>query len=160
MIAFTKVKLPYGWLGNMAPYPVSHKRTTFRTSEALFQALRFEESSPIVKTIRDEKSPMAAKMVAKSNRTKMIVEPQSPTDLANMRYVIYLKLRHHPTLKTMLIDTGDEEIIEDVTARSHGSGLFWGAAKNVNNVWVGENHLGKIWMVTRNYLQNNIPLVP
>ena len=25
VIAFTKVALPYGWLGNMAPFPVKHE---------------------------------------------------------------------------------------------------------------------------------------
>ena len=37
-IWFTKVDLPYGWLGNMAPYPVLHDGCRWLTTEALFQA--------------------------------------------------------------------------------------------------------------------------
>jgi predicted NAD-dependent protein-ADP-ribosyltransferase YbiA (DUF1768 family) len=39
-IWFTKVNLPYGWLGNMAPYPVLHDGCSWLTTEALFQAMR------------------------------------------------------------------------------------------------------------------------
>ena len=42
-IAFTKVKLPYGWLGNMSPYPIKFGDDTYLTTEALFQALRFSD---------------------------------------------------------------------------------------------------------------------
>src|SRR5262249_49560871 len=63
VIAFTKVDLPYGWLGNMAPFPVMHDGRGYRTTEALFQALRFDQE-PIREAIRGEKSPMAAKMRA------------------------------------------------------------------------------------------------
>jgi predicted ATP-grasp superfamily ATP-dependent carboligase len=40
-ITFTKTSLPFGWLGNMAPYPIEYLEKTWRTAEALFQALRF-----------------------------------------------------------------------------------------------------------------------
>lgn len=59
IIAFTKVDLPYGWLGNMAPYPVAYEDLTYRTTEALFQALRFKDRA-IRQQIHAEKSPMAA----------------------------------------------------------------------------------------------------
>jgi len=39
MIAFKKVKDPYGWLGNMSPHPIGE----FRTAEHLFQATRFKD---------------------------------------------------------------------------------------------------------------------
>ena len=61
MIKFTKVSLPYGWLGNMAPFPVMYKGKKWLTIEALFQALRFEDEK-IIEEIRLEKSPMGAKM--------------------------------------------------------------------------------------------------
>jgi hypothetical protein len=47
-IAFTKVALSFGWLGNMAPYPIVYEAKLYRTTEALFQALRFDDE-----TIRD-----------------------------------------------------------------------------------------------------------
>jgi hypothetical protein len=40
IISFTKVDLPYGWLGNMAPYPLAYEDLTYWTTATLFQALR------------------------------------------------------------------------------------------------------------------------
>jgi predicted NAD-dependent protein-ADP-ribosyltransferase YbiA (DUF1768 family) len=92
VISFTKVDLPYGWLGNMAPYPIQLNGQVWRTSEALFQALRFDNLE-IREVIRDQKSPMSAKMKAKPFKEQMIVIPCSPQDLDNMRLCIRLKLR-------------------------------------------------------------------
>jgi predicted NAD-dependent protein-ADP-ribosyltransferase YbiA (DUF1768 family) len=56
-IAFTKVTLPYDWLGNMAPYPITFAGKVWKTSEALFQALRFDDAS-IQELLRSQTSPM------------------------------------------------------------------------------------------------------
>lgn len=53
VIAFTKVNLPYGWLSNMSPHPLDFGGT-WRTSEALFQSLRFSDND-IKELIRAEK---------------------------------------------------------------------------------------------------------
>jgi ribA/ribD-fused uncharacterized protein len=148
-IAFTKVKLPYGWLGNMSPYTIIYENIQYKTTEALFQALRFINNPEVQEIIRNEKSPMGAKMVAKSH--KSLVEEglmYSQKDIDNMELCLNLKLEQHPELKKILIETGVEEIIEDCSSRPHGSGLFWGSAKQ-NGVWVGENILGKLWMKKR-----------
>lgn len=146
-IAFTKVRLPYGWMGNMAPFPVSYDDKTFRTTEALFQALRFDDTA-IHEIIRAEKSAMAAKMQAKNRQDKMVIVPQSTADVDNMRMVLRLKLSTHPALREELLATGDAVIVEDCTRRPHGSGLFWGAAL-IDNAWTGENVLGTLWMELR-----------
>ncbi len=147
-IAFTKVKLPHGWLGNMAPYPVTFAGKTWRTTEALFQALRFNNED--VRTlIHAEKSPMAAKMVAKKHSELMVVVPASKQDLQNMEMVCRLKLEQHPEHKKLLKATGDALIVEDITKRAKGGRhSFWGAAL-VQDKWEGDNALGKIWMKLR-----------
>jgi predicted NAD-dependent protein-ADP-ribosyltransferase YbiA (DUF1768 family) len=147
-ISFTKVDLPYGWLGNMSPYPVEYCGKTWRTTEALFQALRFSDES-IREIIRNEKSPMGAKLKAKSlmklDPFKVCVTPLSEKDLDNMMMCLKLKLDQHPQLVKDLLKTGESKIYEDVTSRGkRGSNLFWGALKE-NGEWVGNNHLGKMW---------------
>lgn len=142
-IAFTKVALPYGWLGNMSPYPISYKEKEWKTTEALFQALRFDDEE-IIEEIRSAKSPMGAKFIAKKHREKMAIEPLSEKDLSNMRMCISLKLEQHPELIDLLLKTGDARIYEDVTARKGGTGKFWGAALEEGQ-WIGRNELGKIW---------------
>jgi len=152
-IAFTKVKEPYGWLGNMSPYPVTYEGKEYRTSEALFQALRFKDSE-IMEVIRQEKSPMSAKMVAKKYRDKMFLVPMSGADVEVMRIVLKLKVEQHPELKEELLATGgDEEIIEDCTKRDRGSSRFWGAVL-VDGEWQGENMLGRLWMWLRDELRD------
>src|SRR5258708_103404 len=84
VIAFTKVALPYGWMGNMSPHPITLVGRTWRSSEALFQAGRFSLGDPIREEIRAQTSPMAAKMVAKREKDKMVVIPQSQEDLQLM----------------------------------------------------------------------------
>jgi len=153
LIAFTSVRLPYGWLGNMAPYPLEYEGARWRTSEALFQALRFGNEATIRELIRNEKSPMAAKMLAKKHHALMQVTPQSEEDLGLMTKVLELKLAQHPDLKTALVETGSAIIIEDCTKRPHGSGPFWGAVLQPDGSWLGQNVLGTIWMKLRSNLQ-------
>lgn len=151
VIAFTKSRLPYGWMGNMSPYPIFFMDKEWRTTEALFQALRFDDES-IQELIRAEKSPMGAKLKAKSMADKMIVAQLSDQDIKNMELCVRLKIEQYPELKQQLIDTGEAHIYEDVTKRGDkGSNLTWGAML-VDDVWVGENSLGEIWMKVRNEL--------
>ncbi len=135
-------------MGNMSPFPIEFQGHTYRTTEALFQSLRFNDLE-IKALIREEKSPMGAKFVAKARVNKMSVEPLSQMDVENMGLCIKLKLKQHPDLVKKLTDTGDSLIVEDVTKRGkRGSNLFWGAML-VDGEWIGKNILGNIWMCER-----------
>lgn len=147
MIAFTKVALPYGELGNMSPHRILYLGKRYKTAEALFQALRFDDEE-IREAIRTSPSPMTAKMIAKKHRTRMVVEPQSHQDLDNMRLVLRLKVDQNPEVKRILLATKSDEIVEDCTNRNRGSAKFWGAAL-VGGAWEGENWLGRLWMELR-----------
>jgi predicted NAD-dependent protein-ADP-ribosyltransferase YbiA (DUF1768 family) len=118
------------------------------SAEALFQAMRFAD--PLIREeIRQQRSGMGAKIVAKKNADKMVVTPLSLLDLKNMEYVLRLKLEQHTELKELLKATGDEVIVEDVTRRSSpGRHTFWGMALK-DGEWQGENTLGKMWMLLR-----------
>lgn len=147
-IGFTKVALPYGWLGNMSPHPVEMNGVLWKTTEALFQALRFNDDK-IREAIRAQKSPFSAKLVAKANRSAMQVVPCSVQDVENMRRCLLLKIEQHPELMVELRKTDKAILFEDVSSRGdRGSNLFWGA-KLVNEKLVGENTLGKLWMELR-----------
>ena len=150
-IIIGRVKDPGGCWGNMAPFPVTHEGVTWRTTEALFQAMRFEDEI-IREAIRNEKSPMGAKMKAKSHVDSMTVVQLSEQDLDNMRLVLRLKIEQHPELKQQLIESEDAFIVENCTNRPHGSGLFWGSAFK-DGQWTGQNWLGKLWMELRNEIK-------
>lgn len=154
-IAFTKSTLPFGWLGNMAGgYPIKDPQgKEWKSTEALFQALRFEDQE-IREKIRAAKNGFAAKIVAKQHADKMKVSPLSDADLENMMDVLRFKIDQHPNLKAELLATGNQLIVEDVTARGLGGrNGFWGAALK-NGKWEGQNILGKMWMEVRMSLRH------
>lgn len=151
-IAFTKVKLPFGWLGNMAPYPVEYEGVSYKTTEALFQALRFKDFPEVAQLIIAEKSPMSAKMVAKGNMSLLNgYQPGCNEDIENMKLCLRLKIDQHPELKEQLLATNNAKIIEDCSSRPHGTGLIWGAAYQ-GGKWVGKNVLGVLWEELRQEL--------
>ena len=94
---------------------------------------------------------MMAKLVAKREQARMVVEPRSKEDVTNMERVLRLKLDQHSELKQKLLDTGRATIIEDCSSRPRGSGMFWGASFK-DGQWVGENMLGRLWMRLREEL--------
>ena len=154
-ITITKSKLPHGWMGNMAPYSVEYGGKQWPRTEHLFQVLRFNDDNA-KEQIRRIANPLIAKRkakgIAKAHPEKVAVLPMSEQDLANMEMVLRLKLEQHPDLKQVLLDTGNETIIEDCTNRPRGSGKFWGAALE-DGKWQGKNMLGKLWMRLRKELK-------
>ena len=153
-IAFTKVKLPFGWLGNMSPHPIEYDGKIWRTSEALFQGLRFKDEE-IREIIRSEKRPMSAKMKAKKYKELMSVIPMSEKDVENMKMCVKLKIDQHENIRFRLKSTRKSLIIEDIGKRNGERHLFWGA-KKVDGKWIGENMMGKIWMEFREELATKI----
>lgn len=92
----------------------------------------------------------AAKQIGKRYRQLMATTKEH--DKVMMDKVVRLKLAYNPDLIRRLIST-DGLIVEDVTTRKGGSSSFWGAAKQEDGTWVGENTLGVIWMKIRDDLQ-------
>lgn len=152
VVSFTKVALEYGWLGNMFRSPISEGGEIWLTSEALFQSKRFDD--PMIKElIRNEKSPMRAKMKAKKNQDQMIIVPRSEEDVELMRKVVKMKFDQNPVLKSKLKELEGRVIVENIGNRKGDRHLFWGA-KLVNEEWIGENWMGTILMDLRDeYLE-------
>lgn len=147
VISFTKTALPNGYLGNMSASPIVYKGEDWRTAEALFQSLRFDDTS-IREMIKQEKSPLMLKIKIKSLRSQMILDPTKEQDIENMRLVLRLKFEQHPDLRALLLSTGDALLIEDVTKRKSGNAVFWGAYL-FEGEWYGENKLGELLMDLR-----------
>lgn len=155
IIAFTKVSLPYGWLGNMSAHPVTYENETYKSTEALYQALKFHAHPHVQALIRAEKSPLYAKKVAKEHEHMLPSQDQESLNrqnIDNMRICLRLKIEQHQDIKAWLLDTGSSKIVEDCSKRQEGSGLYWGAAL-VNGAWKGRNILGKLWMNERSLLR-------
>jgi ribA/ribD-fused uncharacterized protein len=138
-------------MGNMAPYPILYNGKIWRTSEALFQAMRFNDII-IQEAIRKEKSPMGAKLKAKSFKDQMVIVPMSPQDVANMEKCVLLKFQQHPTIADLLRATRPHPIYEDAKGRNKVNDLFWGAHPDPNDPTTPEkglNVMGEILMKVR-----------
>ena len=160
-VIIRKVDEEYGWLGNMSPHKIMYEKACWLTAEALFQALRFpigavnEKGENIREIIRAQKSPMAAKMKAKSCKSQMIIKPMGDEDLKNMKMVLRLKFKcNWNPLERDLLATGDSLIVEDCSNRPRGSGLFWGAKRLPDGTWQGTNMLGQLLMELRTEIRN------
>lgn len=145
----------YGWLGNMSPFPVAYEGKEYRTTEALFQALRVSDEETR-EAIRAEKSPIGAKLRAKARAHMRTVQCLSDEDLDLMRLCLRLKIERHPQLRRWLIQTADMPIVEDCSRRPRGTGLFWGAAHVQGDEWNGWNKLGALWMELRTSCQAEV----
>jgi ribA/ribD-fused uncharacterized protein len=147
-IWFKKVAEEYGWMGNMAPYPIKLDGKVWLTSEALFQSMRYDDVS-VKEMIRVEKSPMGAKMKAKKYKGQMVVVPMSELDVENMRKCVKMKFDQHPQLKRQLMNTKDAFIYEDIGNRNGERHKFWGVKKLSESEADGNNMMGKILMELR-----------
>jgi ribA/ribD-fused uncharacterized protein len=150
-IKITKIALPFGWMGNMAPQELKYADQSFFTSEALFQWLRFESFEDIRKEIALVASPMAAKMIARKNRALLgrgEMWDEAESDIELMRVCLRGKLAQHPYLAALLVGSDERVIVEDCTARPRESAAFWGAIRE-RGYWRGRNVLGNLWMELR-----------
>ena len=147
MVLIHAVNELFGGLGNMSAHEVEHRDMKFKTSEHLFQWMRFKGHPKIQEKLFHRKSPMTVKMTAKSFR-HLLEKPDSDVDLEFMRQCLRLKMEQHEEIKKLLQSTGRKMIVEDCTARPRGDSFYWGLAK-INGQWVGENWLGRLWMELR-----------
>ena len=158
-IWFKGVNEPNGWMGNMAPYPITYNGKVWLTVEALFQAMRYND--PLIQEeIRQQKSPTAAKMIATRHRAYYTTFPMSPEDIRNMEACVLLKFQQHPKLARLLMATGNHLIYEDATGRNKPNDLFWGAHRDPKNPIMpinGQNMMGEILMKVRAILLANAP---
>lgn len=136
---FQKTNEKWGAFSNMAAgFPIVINDVQWRTSEALYQALRFPDFPDVQELIRMEKSPMAAKMVSKPHRSK-----SSRTDWEDVRIdLMYWSLRvklayNFHNFGGLLRESMGTEIVE-----KSSKDRFWGAVPVNKDYLQGRNVLG------------------
>jgi N-glycosidase YbiA len=139
-------EIPYGCFSNFSAHPFTLENQKWRTSEHYFQAMKFFPHWDHIKALREMPSPM---QVAKAGRSR--ARPLRPDwetvkdDL--MRIAVLAKFEQNPEIAKILLETGDEELIENTT-KDH----YWG----IGSTGTGLNMLGRILMETREKLRNAI----
>ncbi|NHB66722.1 MULTISPECIES: NADAR family protein [unclassified Acinetobacter] len=149
LAVFKKTHEEWGGYSNMAAgFPIIVNNTIIRSSEALYQALKFTGHPEIQRKIISEKSPMTAKMVSKPYKS-LIREDFDIIKIKLMKWSVRAKLlSNYDKFKALLLDSNNKIIVEESRRDS-----FWGAKRQPDGTLVGVNVLGRILMELRYELQ-------
>lgn len=153
VITFQKTKECYGGLSNMAAgYPIKIDGLHIKTSEALYQSLRYPSYPDYQKSILKQNSPMTAKMISKKYLA-FTREDWDNSRILIMRWCIRIKLlQNWDSFGLLLLSTGDKTIVE-LSRRDK----FWGAIRiTESNDIVGVNALGRLLMELRHEIPDLI----
>ncbi len=123
-------------------YPIIIDGNAIRTSEHLYQALRFPDHPDIQIELINIASPMAAKMFAKKHIDKTRADWESVKVLI-MRTCIQLKMKN-TSFVDLLTSTQYKQIVE-----YSRKDKFWGAVPKDENHLVGANVLGNLLVDVR-----------
>jgi len=154
-ISFRKTTEKYGGLSNMASgYPLVVNGIYIKSSEALYQAMRFPHLPKIQMIIINESSPMTAKMISKKYRFQTRNDWEE-IKISIMRWVLRVKLiQNIETFGKLLLETGTRPIVEESSKDQ-----FWGAFFD-GKKYEGMNVLGRLLMELREvYKKHNINML-
>lgn len=146
-VFFWRTREAFGGLSNMcAGYPIEVYAGTelikVRTTEALYQALRFPSHPDIQRNVISQKSPMTAKMVTKPHRADKCRPDWDEVKLPIMYWCNQLKLAQHwDSFRALLDSTAGKPIVE--FSRKDN---WWGAMPLDDDWGVvrGHNNLGRL----------------
>ena len=135
----TKFRNDYFFLSNFYPCSVTYKGITYSTSEAAYQAQKTLDESERIRI-----AELSDPKYAKEEGQKLNIRPDwDDVKLEEMYNICKEKFTQNPELGKLLIETGDEEIVEG----NDWDDTFWGVCNGV-----GLNHLGKTLMKIRSEL--------
>jgi ribA/ribD-fused uncharacterized protein len=155
-ILFRKTRDPFGGLSNMAAgFPIQIGEASIRTSEALYQALKYPLHPNVQQEILEQRSPMAAKM---RSRFFCAYERKDWMQIrvAVMRWAITAKLlQNWDSFGQILIDTKGKSIVEHSDRDQ-----FWGASEGPDGLFHGVNCLGRLLMQLRERMEAGFVTLP
>lgn len=139
---FTKAK--YGGLSNFAPgFPLELNGVTIPTTEALYQASKFEDDD-VQRAIATADSPRAAKDLARSWESKTRAGWHNSGKIKVMRWCLQMKLAQNWEKFKEVLDSTENLPIVEFSKKDP----YWGA-KPVGVELVGVNALGRLLMELR-----------
>lgn len=137
-IKFYSTTGEYGCFSNFSHHSVKMNGKIWKTSEHYFQAQKFA-GTPLEEKIRKCGRAMDAANMGRNRKNPLRKDWESVKDNV-MREVVYAKFSQNEYLKKILIDTGNEELIEHTE-----NDKYWGDGGNGK----GKNMLGIILMEVR-----------
>ncbi len=160
VVTFKKTDEEFGGFSNMSgDFPILVNGIRVRSTEHLYQALKFPDHPDVQRAILDEPSPMRAKWIAKSKddvakkkegNSKKVRKDWNEIQEEVMALCLRMKLIWHWVKFGNLLRSTDGEAIYEIEAREVKS-PFWGVVKDGAG-FRGENTLGKLLMELRDEL--------
>ena len=141
-IRFYRVNERYGEFSNFSPHPVEIKGRVWPTSEHYFQAQKFAGTEH-EEAVRLAKSPMIAARMGRSRERPLRSDWETVKDDI-MREALRAKFTQHPELRSLLLKTGDAQLIEHTRNDS-----YWADGGD----GTGKNRLGQLLMELRGELR-------
>jgi ribA/ribD-fused uncharacterized protein len=141
-ILFYRVREPYGEFSNFSAHPIKVNGKTWPTSERYFQAQKFA-GTEYEQEIRRAKSPMIAARLGRSRKEPLRKDWESAKETI-MREALRAKFTQHPALRSLLLSTGDQTIVEHTE-----NDKYWGDGGD----GAGKNRLGILLMELREKLR-------
>ena len=138
VVKFYRTSDPFGEFSNFAAFPVRLKGVEWPTSEHYFQAQKFAGTRH-EEAVRLAGSPMAAAKMGRDRRRPLRADWEAAKDDV-MREAVLAKFEQHPSLRSLLLSTGDAEIVEHTR-----NDAYWGDGGDGS----GLNMLGRILMEVR-----------
>ena len=143
-VAIRKVKEPWGILGNFASIPIIIYKVSFKTSEQLFQLMKFKDAEPVLAVYQANNPKMTAKHWEKTHRRedwgKIIVDA--------MKFCLTKKYEQSEDFRKELERSKGKYIVEDQTSFPKKTPDTWGVKQQGDN-YVGPNLLGRLLMELR-----------
>ncbi len=132
---------PYGCFSNFSRHGIEMNGAWWPTVEHYFQAQKFA-GTPYVAQIQRALTPKQAAEMGRDRSLPLRADWEQVKDEVMFKAVLQ-KFKTHRDLRTLLLSTGDEEIVE----RAPGD-YYWGCGADGS----GQNKLGTILMKVRSML--------
>ena len=144
LISFYNTGEAYGCFSNFSRHPVYILNKMWPTTEHFFQAMKFEGTEH-EDEIREAATPAIAAKLGR-DRSKPLREDWEGIKDWVMRLAVKEKFTQHAELRSILLSTGDAELVEHTKNDS-----YWGDGGDGS----GKNMLGKILMEIRERLRSS-----
>lgn len=137
----------YGCFSNFSRHGFKKGGHYYKTSEHYFQSMKFAHAPEHMYAVIDASTPKIAANIGRDRKRPLRRDWESVKDNI-MREAVLAKFETHADIRQMLLDTGDEDIIENAP-----NDYYWGCGKT----GTGKNMLGKILMEVRAILREKYP---
>jgi len=137
---------PYGCFSNFSKHGITADGKYWATSEHFFQAQKFA-GTPHEERVRLTPTPKAAAELGRDRSLPLRTDWEMVKEEV-MRRALYAKFTQHPDLGSLLLATGNAELVENTQGD-----IYWGCGKD----GTGKNRLGILLMELREQLRAENP---